>query len=127
MTPLALADFWDMERADRERRLVDGILAAHARHYQKNLAYRRAVSARGVGPEAKPEDLPRLLRLTSQTFKSYIEVLGLPFHKMTREASSIGLPPNFRWNCRRIVLRGWPSAIALWRPCCLLLNAPARI
>lgn len=79
MTALALADFWDMEQAERERRLVDGILAAHARHYQTNLAYRRAVSARGVGPEARPEDLPRLLRLTSQTFKSYIEVLGTPF------------------------------------------------
>ncbi len=32
-----------------------------------------------MGPQAGPLDLPRLLRPTSQTFKSYIDLLGTPF------------------------------------------------
>jgi hypothetical protein len=75
----ALADFWAMTETERDRTVLDGILAAHAWHYERNTAYRNAVAARGVGPRAAEADLPRLLRPTSQTFKSYIDALGTPF------------------------------------------------
>jgi len=77
--PPALADFWDIAEPERERLVLDGILSAHAWHYQRNTAYRTVVSARGVGPRATPQDLPLLLRPASQTFKSYIDALGTAF------------------------------------------------
>ncbi len=73
-----LRDFWDMAPAEREGVLLDAILAAHAWHYPRNRVYRQIVSARGIGPTAGPDDLPRLLRPTAQAFKSYIDLLG-PF------------------------------------------------
>ena len=75
----SLSAFWGAEEAEHAKVVLDGILATHARHYARNTAYRSAVAARGVGPRALPADLPRLLRPTSQTFKSYIELLGTPF------------------------------------------------
>ena len=74
-----LSGFWAMPEAERESLVLRGIVEAHARHFDRNPAYRRTVSARGVGPLVEVADLPRLLRPTSQTFKSYIEVLGTPF------------------------------------------------
>jgi hypothetical protein len=68
-----------MSDTERARTVLDGVFAAHTTHYERNAAYRNAVAARGVGPEAGTVDLPRLLRATSQTFKSYIDVLGTPF------------------------------------------------
>lgn len=79
MRPPALADFWDIAEAERDRLVLDGIVAAHAWHYQRNTAYRTVVAARGVGPRAKATDLPKLLRPASQTFKSYIDALDTPF------------------------------------------------
>jgi hypothetical protein len=76
---LALADFWSIPEASREDLLLGGILAAHCRHYALNTAYRNTVAARGVGPRAQTDELPRLLRATSQAFKSYIDILGTPF------------------------------------------------
>jgi hypothetical protein len=78
-TRKALADFWALSDAERDKTVLEGILDSHAWHYQRNQSYRHAVSARGVGPRAQPVDLPRLLRPTSQTFKSYIDLLGTPF------------------------------------------------
>ncbi|MFH0917059.1 MAG: hypothetical protein V1912_11535 [bacterium] len=78
-TQAALADFWALSDAERDDTVMTGIFDAHAWHYQRNPSYRHAVSARGVGPQARAADLPRLLRPTSQTFKSYIDVLGTPF------------------------------------------------
>ena len=74
-----LADFWDATEAKRDEAVLHGILATHHQHYVRNTAYRNAVAARGVGPRAVAADLSRLLRPTSQTFKSYIELLGTPF------------------------------------------------
>ncbi|MEW5867855.1 MAG: hypothetical protein AB1894_01155 [Chloroflexota bacterium] len=74
-----LADFWGLSTEHKNAILLDGILSTHARHFAHNAAYRRTVSARGVGAEIQAADLPRLLRPTAQTFKSYIEVLGSPF------------------------------------------------
>jgi hypothetical protein len=75
----SLESFWTLSRTERESILLDAILQTHAWHYPRNNAYRHIVSARGIGPTAQKEDLPRLLRPTAQTFKSYIDVLGTPF------------------------------------------------
>ncbi|MBN2548786.1 MAG: hypothetical protein JXB15_06500 [Anaerolineales bacterium] len=84
--PAALADFWDISPAQRRKVLLEAILEGHARHYQHNRAYRDTVSARGVGPSASIAELPRLLRPTAQTFKSYIDLLGTPFPQDKPEA-----------------------------------------
>jgi hypothetical protein len=68
-----------MDEASREGLLLRGIVAAHTYHFERNTAYRNTVAAHGVGPWAPPADMPRLLRATSQAFKSYIDVLGTPF------------------------------------------------
>jgi hypothetical protein len=75
----SLESFWTISPAERDSILLDAILKTHAWHYQRNNAYRHIVTARGVGPTARKEELPRLLRPTAQTFKSYIDVLGTPF------------------------------------------------
>lgn len=77
--PPSLAAFWTMAEAEREEILLRGITGAHAYHFQQNIAYRNTVAARGVGMSVRPADMPRLLRATSQTFKSYIDILGTPF------------------------------------------------
>ncbi len=74
-----LASFWGMPPGQREETLLQAIAEAHAWHYERNQAYRHTVAARGVGPTIGPPDLPRILRPTAQTFKSYIEILGTPF------------------------------------------------
>lgn len=74
-----LADFWEMRPERRAAVLLRAIQEGHAWHFERNPAYRRAVSARGVRAQIAEEDLPRILRQTSQTFKSYIEILGTPF------------------------------------------------
>jgi hypothetical protein len=76
---LSLGDFWGMSPSERSQLLMAAILAQHAYHYELNNAYRNTVAARGVKSKATPDDLPRLLRPTAQTFKSYIDVLGTPF------------------------------------------------
>jgi hypothetical protein len=68
-----------MPPAERELLLLGAIAQTHAWHYPRNVAYRRTVSARGVGETITPDDLPRVLRPTAQTFKSYIDLLGTPF------------------------------------------------
>jgi len=74
-----LSDFWSLTEPERDQTVLQGIRATHSWHYARNTAYRNAVTARGVGPRAESGDLPRLLRPTSQTFKSYIDLLGTPF------------------------------------------------
>jgi hypothetical protein len=74
-----LGDFWTMSPTERESILLNAITETHAWHFQHNPAYRYIVAARGVGPKVDKQDLPRLLRPTAQTFKSYIEILGTPF------------------------------------------------
>lgn len=73
-----LADFWTMSPAQRESILLQAIAETHVQHYACNKAYRHTVAARGVGPAITRADLPRLLRPTAQTFKSYIDILGTP-------------------------------------------------
>ena len=55
-----LVDFWELAPQQIESILLDAIVASHAWHYERNWAYRHAVSARGVGPEIGPDELPRL-------------------------------------------------------------------
>ncbi len=75
----SLARFWEIDPHERVGILEQAIAQTHAQHYARNVAYRRAVEARGVGAVLAPGDLPRLLRPTAQTFKSYIDILGTPF------------------------------------------------
>jgi hypothetical protein len=58
--------------------LEDAIIAAHQHHFERNAAYRRTVSARGVGARLDPRDLARILRPAALTFKSYGDLIG-PF------------------------------------------------
>jgi len=74
-----LTDFWNFAVDQRKSILLEAIAKTHAWHYERNPSYHRTVAARGIGPLICPEDLPRLLRPTAQTFKSYIDVLGTPF------------------------------------------------
>lgn len=74
-----LESFWRLDPLQRQEVLFRSILDTHTWHYERNRAYRNTVTARGVGVQANPDDLARLLRPTAQTFKSYIDVLGTPF------------------------------------------------
>jgi hypothetical protein len=76
---LRLADFWNLTPEKRRSILQKAIADVHAWHYERNHSYHNTVAARGVGPSIKVDDLPRLLRPTAQTFKSYIDILGTPF------------------------------------------------
>jgi hypothetical protein len=76
---LRLADFWNLTPENRRSILTKAIADVHAWHYQRNHSYHNTVAARGVGSSIKVDDLPRLLRPTAQTFKSYIDILGTPF------------------------------------------------
>jgi len=102
MDSYQLADFWTMPLHQRESVLLQAITETHAWHFERNKAYRYTVSARGVGPAASHADLPRLLRPTAQTFKSYIDVLGTPFPQdqplaflqWLADQLSVDLPPQ---------------------------------
>lgn len=73
------SDFWDMAPHQCSEVLLQAVTETHAWHFPHNKAYRQAVEARGIGPRVNPAEMPRLLRPTSQTFKSYIDILGTPF------------------------------------------------
>ncbi len=77
-TPLQLLDYYGLGYAERGRLLSEEIARCHAYHFSRNTAYRRTVSARGVGEEVRTEDLARLLRPAALTFKGYVEWIG-PF------------------------------------------------
>ena len=107
-----------MDAEQRQRILLEAIAATHAWHYGRNLAYRQAVTARGVGAHleldgdaagGQREMLPRLLRPTAQTFKSYIDILGTPFPQdqprpfldWLGDQLSVDLPPAATARLRR--------------------------
>lgn len=68
-----------MGDAQRRALLESAIIAAHTWHYDRNPAYHRTVSARGIGPQISPAEMALTLRPTAQTFKSYIDLLATPF------------------------------------------------
>jgi hypothetical protein len=74
-----LAEFWELSPEQRTSILFKGIKEVHSWHFARNKVYRHTVEARGVGLDVTQTDLPRLLRPTAQTFKSYIEVLDTSF------------------------------------------------
>lgn len=104
-----LSSFWDVSRQRRDELLREGIERVHAWHYARNCAYRRTVEARGIGPQASVDDLPRLLRPTSQAFKSYIDLLGTPFPQ--------DRPREFlQWLDDQLSIELAPQRIAALRP-----------
>jgi len=74
-----LSDFFDMPISKRREILLQAIIETHAWHYPRNLAYRLAVEAKGVGPSISEDDLSRILRPTAHVFKSYVDILNTPF------------------------------------------------
>lgn len=103
---------------ERQDQLHAAIRDAHAYHYARNVAYRRTVSARGVGPECEPADFARLLRPAALTFKSYADEIGLfpqddpqAFLRWLNDQLSVPLPPA-GWSQFRI---RYPSLEALLR------------
>jgi hypothetical protein len=88
LQPCPLSDFWSIDPDQREQILLEAIAQTHAWHFERNRSYRHTVAARGVstrigldgpGPGGLQAVLPRLVRPTAQTFKSYIDILGTPF------------------------------------------------
>ncbi len=73
------ASYWRMSPDKRKECLELMIIESHAWHYQRNIAYRNTLTARGVSEIISPSDFNLLLRPTSQTFKSYIDLLETPF------------------------------------------------
>jgi hypothetical protein len=117
---LALPDFWSLDEGERAEVLEQGVTAAHAYHFERNTAYRNAVAAHGVGPCVRAEEFPRILRPTSQAFKSYIDLVGTPFAQdrpagfvdWLSEQVSVELDPRRRHFRRRYLsLEGLLKAI----------------
>ena len=101
------ADFIDLPAAVRRERLTVAISQCHAYHFERNVAYRATVSARGVGPALRPGDLAHILRPAALTFKSYAEVIGpfpqdnpAGFHRWLSDQLSCSLPGE-RWDAAR--------------------------
>jgi len=74
-----LNHFWGISVESRESILTQAIKETHAWHFKRNSAYRRTVSARGIGPTIDLQQFPCLIRPTAQIFKSYIDLIGSPF------------------------------------------------
>lgn len=94
----SIASFIKMSYQERRDRLADAICRAHSYHFSHNIAYRRTVRARGVGPECRAAEFSRLLRPAALTFKSYVDLIGpfpqddpLAFLNWLREQLSIPL------------------------------------
>ena len=101
------ADFIDLPAEVRRERLTVAISQCHAYHFERNVAYRATVSARGVGPALRPGDLAHILRPAALTFKSYAEVIGpfpqdnpAGFHRWLNDQLSCSLPGE-RWDAAR--------------------------
>jgi hypothetical protein len=75
---MRLEDFWELSAAQRSQVLWEAIEAQHRYHFERNVAYRQTLTARGVGSRFDSGDLARLLRPAALTFKSYIDHIG-PF------------------------------------------------
>ena len=74
----ALERFFTLSHPERKNLLQEAICREHTNHFERNAAYRRTVSGRGIGAHLeKPEEV-RLLRPAALTFKEYIERMG-PF------------------------------------------------
>ncbi len=83
-----LDDFSALAPSNRSAWLLDLIRASHRRHFLTNAAYRRTVTARGVGEDLDSRDpamLARLLRPASLTFKGYVDWVGSFPHDHPRE------------------------------------------
>ena len=76
--PPALERFYSLPPQERKGFLEEAICRVHTYHYERNVAYRRTMLGRGVGPQITVRQFPRLLRLAALTFKEYIEQIG-PF------------------------------------------------
>ncbi len=94
-----LEDFFTMPHAERMASILEAICVGHRFHYENNAAYRKTVSARGLGPQAGFDDQERMLRSAAITFKSYIDRTGffpqdrpLDFMRWVNEQLSAPLP-----------------------------------
>ncbi|MCJ7623754.1 MAG: hypothetical protein MUO76_09645 [Anaerolineaceae bacterium] len=90
-----LQDFFEIPPIERPGILLEEIKTSHSYHFSRNSAYRRAVEAKGAGDSISEDDLIRILRPTSQVFKSYIDILGTPFPNHQPEGFIRWLGDNF--------------------------------
>ncbi|MBI9044645.1 MAG: hypothetical protein JEZ06_09180 [Anaerolineaceae bacterium] len=74
-----LKDFFKIPPTQRPEILLNKIIASHRYHFTRNTAYRRLMMAKGIGETIADTDMVHVLRMTSQVFKSYIDILGTPF------------------------------------------------
>lgn len=105
-----LGEFAAMAPRERATRLLNLIRASHRHHFQANAAYRRTVTARGMGADLDPRDatqLARLLRPASLTFKGYVDWVGSfpqdrpqEFLTWLSDQVSLPLPENGRARLR---------------------------
>jgi len=86
LSAFPIASFWEINPEERAAILMQAIIDTHKWHFPRNNSYRRTVEARGIEAEIAVSDLARLLRPTSQVFKSYIDLLGTPFPQDKTEA-----------------------------------------
>jgi len=96
-----LQDFYIRPVEECREALLAAIRAQHAFHFERNAAYRRTVTARGVTSATCPDDLALLLRPTALTFKSYADLIGpfpqddpAGFIRWLREQLSLPLPDD---------------------------------
>jgi hypothetical protein len=115
---MGLDDFLKWPPNERREALHAAIAAQHAYHFERNVAYRQTVMARGVKSAACRADLALLLRPASLTFKSYADRIG-PFPQddptgfLAWLGEQLSLPlPDDRWPALR---RRYGSLEALLR------------
>ncbi len=102
-----IEDFFNLAAEARRDLLLKAIETQHRYHFERNVAYRQTLTARGLGSQFNARDLVRLLRPAALTFKSYIERVG-PFPQddpsgfvhWLSEQLSIPLPRE-RWSAFR--------------------------
>nr|NIV13492.1 hypothetical protein [Fodinibius sp.] len=95
-------DFYTFSPQKRSGILLTAIERTHTYHFKRNTAYRISVSSKGISETISDEEIVRLLRPTSQVFKSYIDIMGtaFPHHKpeafigWMEQNLSISLPNN---------------------------------
>jgi len=79
LSSMSLEDVLKWPSIQRREALRAAIATRHIYHFERNVAYRQSVAARGIGPRIDPAaDLARILRPAALTFKSYADRIG-PF------------------------------------------------
>ena len=103
-----LESFYSIPNQELQTILAEAICQEHAFHYERNAAYRRTVSGRGISLRICQADFASLLRPAALTFKEYIERIGpfpqdhpVEFLTWLQDQVSIQLPGTHRASLHR--------------------------